>query len=944
MEKRFIKVRGARENNLKNINIDIPKNELVVITGLSGSGKSSLVFDTIYAEGQRRYLESLSSYARQFLGGNEKPDIDSIEGLSPAIAIDQKSTNHNPRSTVGTVTEIYDYLRVLFARIGIPMCPKNHGPIKTQTVKQITDSVMNNAAKSKLIIMSPVVDNKSGIFSKEINDLKKAGFLRVRIDNEILDLDQEITIAKEKKHNIEVVIDRIVLNHDTQTKSRISSAIEIATKYGNGRVIINVDDKDYLYNENYACNICEFSIPELEPRLFSFNSPLGACEYCKGLGYTFEPSVNRIIAKPNLSILQGGIDYFKNIVDTTNLEWQRFKILLDHYKIDIKTPIKNLSDQEIKYILYGSDESIEYTLTSVSNNKFTKNEIIEGVATLIKRKHYETSSELAREFYSKYMAETACKVCRGKKLNAAALCVKIANKDIIEITDISIDQLISWLLSVELNEEQKQISQLLLKEILNRLTFLNNVGLDYLTLSRKALTLSGGESQRIRLATQIGSYLTGVLYVLDEPSIGLHQKDNHKLIDTLKSIRDLGNTVLVVEHDEETMLESDYLIDVGPGAGIYGGEITAFGTPQEVMNNPNSLTGQYLSNKLRIEIPKNRRGGNGKKLIIKGCTGNNLKNINVTIPLNKMVVVTGVSGSGKSSLVLETIVKAIQKNNFDPFVEPLPYRDIIGCNHIDKLVIVSQEPIGRTPRSNPATYVGVFDDIRDLYALVPLAKEKGYLKGRFSFNVKGGRCENCQGDGAIRIEMHFLPDVYINCPECNGKKYNDDTLLIKYKSKSIYDILEMSIDEAFEFFMHIPNIHHKLKLMVDVGLGYLKLGTSAIGLSGGEAQRIKLAKFLQRKATGKSLYVLDEPTTGLHVHDIKRLIAILNKIVDNGDSVLIVEHNLDLIKVADHIIDIGPDGGNRGGEIICSGTPEQIIENDLSYTAQYLKKILTKHH
>lgn len=944
MEKRFIKVRGARENNLKNINIDIPKNELVVITGLSGSGKSSLVFDTIYAEGQRRYLESLSSYARQFLGGNEKPDIDSIEGLSPAIAIDQKSTNHNPRSTVGTVTEIYDYLRVLFARIGIPMCPKNHGPIKTQTVKQITDAVMNNVAKAKLIIMSPIIDNKSGIFSKEINDLKKAGFLRVRIDNEILDLDQEITIAKDKKHNIEVVIDRIILNHDTQTKSRIGSAIEIATKYGNGRVIINIDDKDYLYNENYACNICEFSIPELEPRLFSFNSPLGACEYCKGLGYTFEPSVNRIIAKPNLSILQGGIDYFKNIVDTTNLEWQRFKILLDYYKIDIKTPIKNLTDKELKYILYGSDKLIEYTLTSVSNNKFTKKEIIEGVATLIKRKHYETSSELAREFYSKYMAETPCKVCRGKKLNDAALCVKIANKDIIEITDVSIDQLINWLLSVELNDEQKLISQLLLKEILNRLTFLNNVGLDYLTLSRKALTLSGGESQRIRLATQIGSYLTGVLYVLDEPSIGLHQKDNHKLIDTLKSIRDLGNTVLVVEHDEETMLESDYLIDVGPGAGIYGGEITAFGTPQEVMNNPNSLTGQYLSDKLRIEIPTNRRGGNGKKLIIKGCTGNNLKNINVTIPLNKMVVVTGVSGSGKSSLVLETIVKAIQKNNFDPFVEPLPYKDIIGCNHIDKLVIVSQEPIGRTPRSNPATYVGVFDDIRDLYALVPLAKEKGYLKGRFSFNVKGGRCENCQGDGAIRIEMHFLPDVYINCPECNGKKYNDDTLLIKYKSKSIYDVLEMSIDEAFEFFMHIPNIHHKLKLMVDVGLGYLKLGTSAIGLSGGEAQRIKLAKFLQRKATGKSLYVLDEPTTGLHVHDIKRLIAILNKIVDNGDSVLIVEHNLDLIKVADHIIDIGPDGGNRGGEIICSGTPEQIIENDLSYTAQYLKKILTRKH
>ncbi|MGL4950585.1 MAG: excinuclease ABC subunit UvrA, partial [Mycoplasma sp.] len=711
----YIKVRGARENNLKNVNIDIPKNKLVVMTGLSGSGKSSLAFDTIYSEGQRRYLESLSSYARQFLGGNEKPDVDSIEGLSPTISIDQKSVNHNPRSTVGTATEIYDYLRVFFARIGVPHCPNGHGPIMTQTVKQIVESIMNNEQKSKLMILSPVVSNQKGSFHNEIITLKKDGYLRVRIDGTIYDLDDEIDISKTEKHSIEVVIDRIILNKDNQTKSRVFSAVEIATKLSKGIVIANIDGNDILYNENYTCNTCNFSIPDLEPRLFSFNSPIGACEYCKGLGYTFEPSIKRILPNDNLSINDGGVDYFKNLVDTTNLEWQKFTTLLKHYNIPMDVKISKLSDEDIRHILYGSDEPIEFSLKS-SANTYIKNEYIEGIATLIKRRHFETSSELAREYYSKYMAETHCKKCSGKKLNEAALCVKISKTDIIECTNMSILELTDFLLGLELTPDQAMISNLLLKEIINRLTFLKNVGLDYLSLSRRALTLSGGESQRIRLANQIGSHLTGILYVLDEPSIGLHQKDNGRLIEALKSIRDLGNSVLVIEHDEDTMLESDYLIDVGPGAGMFGGEIVAAGTPQEVMDNPDSITGLYLSGKMKIEVPKKRRGGNGQKIILKGCKGNNLKNIDVTFPLNKFIAVTGVSGSGKSSLVLETLVKAIQKNNFDPFVEPLQYRDIIGCNHVDKLVIVNQEPIGRTPRSNPATYVSVFDDIRDLFA------------------------------------------------------------------------------------------------------------------------------------------------------------------------------------------------------------------------------------
>lgn len=940
--KNDIIIKGARENNLKNIDVDIPKNKLVIITGLSGSGKSSLAFDTIYAEGQRRYLESLSSYARQFLGGNEKPDVDSIEGLSPAIAIDQKSTNHNPRSTVGTVTEIYDYLRVLFARIGSPYCPKGHGIIKTQTLKQIVDHIFTYNEKTKLQILSIIANNEKGSYSNEINDFKKQGFLRIRVDGKIYDLDEKVNINKNEKHNIELVIDRIVLNHDAQTRSRINDSIELALKTGKGKIIVIFDDKEVFFNENYSCDICGFSIPELEPRLFSFNSPIGACDTCKGLGYTFEPGIERILPDLKLSILEGGIDFFKNIVDTTNLDWQRFKVLLDFYKIPLDKPISTFTKKQIEVLLYGSDELIDYSIKSSSGNVYKKNEYIEGVATLIKRRHYETSNELAREFYSKYMVETECKSCKGRKLSPAALSILINNKNIIEFTEMFVDELIDFILSIELNETQKQIANLLLKEIINRLSFLKNVGLNYLTLSRKTSTLSGGESQRIRLATQIGSQLTGVLYILDEPSIGLHQKDNDKLIETLKTMRDLGNTLIVVEHDEDTMNASDYIIDMGPGAGVNGGYVVAAGNLEEIKNNENSLTGKYLSKKLKIEVPKKRRGGNGQKIILKGAKGNNLKNVDITIPLNKFVVTTGVSGSGKSSLIMETLVKAIQKCNFDPFAKPLPYRDIIGTNHIDKLIIVDQSPIGRTPRSNPATYVGVFDDIRDLYAQTPEAKAKGYLKGRFSFNVKGGRCEDCQGDGLKRIEMHFLPDVYVKCTSCNGKKYNEETLKIKYKDKSIYDVLEMSVAEANDFFKNIPQIHAKIKLLDEVGLGYLKLGASSTKLSGGEAQRIKLAKFLQKKSTGKTLCVLDEPTTGLHTHDIAHLIKVLNRIVDKGDSIIVIEHNLDLIKVADYIIDVGPDGGNNGGKIVATGTPEQIVNNKDSYTGKYLKSLLNE--
>ncbi len=935
-------IKGASENNLKNISLEIPKNKLIVITGLSGSGKSSLAFDTIYAEGQRRYLQSLSTYARQFLSKNEKPNVESIEGLSPSIAIDQKSTGHNPRSTVGTITEIYDHLRVLFARVGKPICPKGHGPIKTQTLKQIVDNIFQLPEDEKIILLSPISLFEKGSLENTINNLKKDGFLRIRINGEIFSLDEEINFKNSEIKNIEIVIDRIILNHDQETRSRLNDSVEIALKEGKGKVILKKENDEILYSESFSCEKCNFIIPELEPRLFSFNSPIGACFQCKGLGYTIEPSVDKIIPDKSLSIIEGAIDFFKNGNSILGIDSQKTLALMEHHNIDKNKPIKDLSKSELDYILYGTDEKINFTLHSSSGSKYEIVQSIEGVVNLIKRRHMETNSDISRQYYSKYMTEAKCNKCLGKKLSKESLAVKIDNKDIIDLTNHTIDSLIIFLNQIKLSESEEVISKPLLKEILERLNFLNDVGLNYLTLSRTSMTLSGGESQRIRLATQIGSHLTGVLYVLDEPSIGLHQKDNDRLIETLKYLRDLGNTLIVVEHDEETMMKADYLIDIGPGAGNNGGEVTAAGTVQEVINNPNSLTGKYLSGELFIPVPKSRRSGNGKRIELKGAKGNNLKNVDLSIPLNKLIAVTGVSGSGKSSLILDTFVKAIQKNNFDPFVEPLPYHHILGSENIDKIVIVDQSPIGRTPRSNPATYVSVFDDIRDIFSAVPEAREKGYTKSRFSFNVKGGRCENCQGDGVLRIAMHFLPDVFIQCSECEGKKYNEETLLVKYKGKSIFDILSMSVEEALLFFENIPSVFMKLKLMNDVGLGYLKLGSQATTLSGGEAQRIKLSKFLQKRPTGKTIYVLDEPTTGLHTADVEKLLKILQRIVNNGDTVLVVEHNLDLIKCADHVIDVGPGGGINGGEIIATGTPEQVINNKNSITAKYLKEKLLK--
>lgn len=942
-KKDVIKVRGARENNLKNIDIDIPKNKLVVITGLSGSGKSSLAFDTIYAEGQRRYLESLSSYARQFLGGNEKPDVESIEGLSPSISVDQKTTSHNPRSTVGTVTEIFDYFRLIFARIGTPYCINKHGPIQTQTIKQIVDKIMSYPESTKMQILTPFANNEKGSFKNELSRIKKDGFLRVRIDSEIVSLDDDIELDKNKRHNIDIVVDRLVISQDKQTRSRVFDSVESGLKQGNGNIKVLVDNEEVLFSEKYSCKDCGFAVQNLEPRLFSFNSPIGACTYCKGLGFTYEADQELLIPDSSLSISDGGIKYFKNTVHTTSMDWQVFEKLLERYKIDIYKPISALTEAQLYIIMNGSDEPITYEITSSSGKKYKKTEYIEGIAVMIKRRHLDTSSNMAREYYSMFMTEKQCKDCNGKRLSEEALSVKINNHSIIDVTNMSITDELNFFLNLELDDEKKEIANLALKEIISRLSFLDNVGLSYLNLSRTASTLSGGESQRIRLATQIGSKLTNVLYVLDEPSIGLHQKDNEKLINTLKEMRDLGNSLLVVEHDEETMLASDYLIDIGPGAGVNGGKVVSCGTPKEVMNDKKSITGQYLSGSKKIHIPKKRRSGNGHVLELKGATGNNLQNVDLKIPLGKLTVVTGVSGSGKSTLINQTLVKALEKRLNNPYIKPSPYKSLSGMQNIDKIIKISQDPIGRTPRSNPATYVGVFDDIREVFTLTPEAKARGYEKGRFSFNVRGGRCERCQGDGTIKIEMHFLPDVYVKCEDCLGKRYNEETLDIRFKSKSIYDVLEMNVEEALEFFSAFANIHRKLTFMKDVGLSYIKLGAPATSLSGGEAQRIKLAKFLQKKATGKTLFVLDEPTTGLHVDDVSRLLEVLNSIVDQKDTVVVIEHNLDVIKVSDYVIDMGPEGGNKGGQIIATGTPEQIIsKKEISYTAQFLEKILKR--
>ena len=938
MKNEVIKIKGARVNNLKNIDLELPRNKMIIMTGLSGSGKTSLAFDTIYAEGQRRYVESLSSYARQFLGGIEKPDVDEIEGLSPAISIDQKTTSNNPRSTVGTVTEIYDYLRLLYARCGVPYCPKHNEPIEAQTISQMVKRIMSLDDGIRLEILSPIATREKGTFKDVFENLKKEGYLRVYVDGVMVMLDEAKPLEKNKKHTVSVVVDRIKKKADIE--SRLSDSLETALKLADGLAVCKTSEEEILFSSNYACPKCGFSLPRLEPRLFSFNSPLGACDNCKGLGITLEVDKDLLIPDDSLSIRQGGIKYYKNFVDSDRVEWQNFKALCDHYHIDLDKPLNKFTKEEMDIILYGSKEPIKYEINTSGGTKYTKNTFIEGIKVMIERRYEETTSNMIKDYYRSFMKESTCTKCHGSRLNELALCVRLGGLNIYEYTTMSIEKAYEWTSNLKLDKMHAEIARLLLEDIKNRLKFLIDVGLGYLTLDRMAMTLSGGEAQRIRLATQIGSGLTGVLYVLDEPSIGLHQKDNGKLIRSLKNMRDLGNTLIIVEHDEETMMESDYIVDIGPGAGNDGGEVVFAGTPQEILNFDGSITGQYLSHKKRIEIPSKRRKGNGKYLKVYGASEHNLKNINVSLPLGTFTCVSGVSGSGKSTLVNEIITKAVMKNLNRVRIEPGKYKKIEGLENIDKIVAISQDPIGRTPRSNPATYTGVFDDIRELFAMTPDAKERGFDKSRFSFNVKGGRCEACQGDGVKRISMLFVPDVYVECEECHGQRYNEETLAVKYKGKSIYDVLKMNVKEALEFFNNIPKIKNKLEVLYEVGLGYIELGQSATTLSGGEAQRVKLASELQKKATGKTLFVLDEPTTGLHSDDVKKLIRIFDKIVEGGDTVLVIEHNLDVLKCADYIIDLGKDGGDKGGEVMVCGTPEKVAECKDSYTGEYLKKVL----
>lgn len=932
-------IKGARENNLKNINIELPKNKLIVMTGLSGSGKSSLAFDTIYAEGQRRYVESLSSYARQFLGGSEKPDVDSIEGLSPAISIDQKTTSKNPRSTVGTVTEIYDYLRLLFSRAGTAYCPNHHIPITSQSVEEITNKILEYDIGTRLIIYSPVVHHEKGTHKDLFEKLRKEGYVRVRVNGENHDLDEDIVLEKNKQDDIDVIIDRIVLKEDS--RSRISEAVETATKLSEGKVVVEIlgeNKKEIVFSENFACPYCEFSLPEIEPRLFSFNAPFGACPDCKGLGIKLSIDENLVIPDKDLSINEGCIKTLSD--DQEGIYYKKLECVCKHYKIDMDKPFKKLTKKERNIVLYGSPDIIHFNYKTKGGNIMNNRDFYEGIINNLERRYMETSSSWIREWLEHYMIEHTCETCHGARLQDSVLAVKINKKNIYEVTQMSIKDLVEFFKDLKLSEEKAKIADLIIKEIRSRLNFLKNVGLEYLTLSRSAATLSGGEAQRIRLATQIGSKLTGVLYVLDEPSIGLHQRDNEMLINSLLEMRDLGNTLIVVEHDTDTMLASDMIVDIGPGAGDQGGQVMAQGTPEEVMNNENSITGKYLSGKLKIEVPKTRRKGNRKLLTIQGATEHNLKDIDVKIPLGTFTCITGVSGSGKSTLINEILCKSISKYLYKSKVIPGKHKKIKGMEHIDKLVDISQSPIGRTPRSNPATYTGVFDDIRTLFTTTKEAKMYGYEKNRFSFNVKGGRCEACRGDGVKKIEMHFLPDVYVDCEVCHGTRYNRETLNIKYKGKNIAEVLDMRVSEALKFFENVPKIKNKLQVLEDVGLGYIKLGQSAPTLSGGEAERVKLAKELQKKATGRTLFVLDEPTTGLHTDDIKRLLAILQKIVDNGDTVIVIEHNLDVIKVADYIIDLGPEGGEGGGEIVATGTPEEVSKVSKSYTGQFLNKIL----
>ena len=935
-------VKGAREHNLKNIDVEIPRDSLVVFTGLSGSGKSSLAFDTIYAEGQRRYVESLSSYARQFLGQMEKPDVDYIEGLSPAISIDQKTTSKNPRSTVGTVTEIYDYLRLLYARIGIPHCPICGREITQQTIDQIVDSILSYPEKTKIQIMAPIVRGRKGEYVKELDDARRSGFVRVRVDGSIYDLSEEIKMEKNKKHNIEVVVDRLVVSESI--RSRLTDSIETATRLSKGLVLCDViDGFEELFSLDYACPEHGVSIEEMSPRMFSFNNPYGACKRCSGLGTFMEIDEDLIIPNRKLSINQGAIKASGwNVADGSSIARMYFEALAAEYKFSLDMPVEMLSKEAMDVILYGTKgKKIKMKrVTSYGSGTYVND--FEGVVNNLKRRYEETSSEYSRAEIETVMVSAVCPDCKGARLSPISLAVTVGGKNIYEFCQMSISEEISFIDNLELTEKEQMIGRLIIREIKERLNFLNAVGLDYLSLSREAATLSGGEAQRIRLATQIGSSLTGVLYILDEPSIGLHQRDNEKLLGTLRHLRDLGNTLIVVEHDEDTMRAADYVVDIGPGAGVHGGELIAAGAVNDIINCENSITGQYLSGKKQIPVPEKRRKGNGHKLTAVGAKENNLKNINVEIPLGQFVAVTGVSGSGKSSLVNEIIYKHLANELNKAKKRPGAFKAIKGTEFLDKVIDIDQSPIGRTPRSNPATYTGIFNDIRDLFAETPDAKIRGYKSNRFSFNVKGGRCEACQGDGIVKIEMHFLADIYVPCDVCGGQRYNRETLEVKFKGKSIFEVLEMTVDEGIEFFKQQPKIYRKLKTLSDVGLGYIKIGQPATTLSGGEAQRVKLATELMKRSTGKTIYILDEPTTGLHTADVHRLVHVLNALVDKGNTILVIEHNLDVIKTADYIIDLGPEGGKGGGTIIAKGTPEEVVKSKKSYTAKYLKALLDK--
>ena len=954
-----IVIKGAKVHNLKNISLEIPRDKLIVVTGLSGSGKSSLAFDTLYAEGQRRYVESLSSYARQFLGIMEKPDVERIDGLSPAISIDQKTTSKNPRSTVGTVTEIYDYIRLLYARIGVPYCPNCGKKIEKQSIDQIIDKILTLPENTRIQILAPIVRGRKGEYKKELENFRKEGFVRVRVDGEIYDLSDEINIDKNKKHEIELVVDRIVIREDI--RSRLTESVETALKNANNMVVISVVPKEdmelssfggikredgtteILFSCNYACPDCGFSFPELTPRMFSFNNPFGACPDCLGIGYLMKIDEDLIIPDKDKTLYDGVKAFGASTMKKgETMAKMYFEAIGKHYGVDIKKPIKKLPREFLEKILYGTDEPIDFEFESAYGiRKFSSP--FEGVIPTLERRHSETKSQGMRDFYEMYMSNLDCPTCKGSRLKKEILSIKIGDKNINELTNMPINKIQEYLRNLELSEKDKMISELILKEIDKRLQFLIDVGLEYLTLSRSSGTLSGGESQRIRLATQIGSGLTGVLYILDEPSIGLHQRDNDKLLATLKKLRDLGNTLIVVEHDEDTMYAADEIIDIGPGAGVHGGNIMAQGTAEEIKKVENSITGQYLSGRRKIEVPKTRRKAVKSKCIeVKGATEHNLKNIDVKFPLGVFTCVTGVSGSGKSTLVNEILYKTVAQKLNGANEKPGKCKTVKGIENIDKIINIDQSPIGRTPRSNPATYTGVFDEIRNIFAETNEAKLRGYGKGRFSFNVPGGRCESCQGDGVHKIEMHFLPDVYVPCEVCKGKRYNHETLEIKFKGKTISDVLDMTVEEALEFFEKVPKIKNKMQTLYDVGLGYIKLGQSSTTLSGGEAQRVKLATELSKRATGKTLYILDEPTTGLHIADVHRLVDILQRLVDTGNTAIVIEHNLDLIKTCDHIIDLGPEGGDAGGEIVAVGTPEQVCKNEKSYTGLFLKKYLEK--